>query len=69
MTIPQLQSEGYKVKAGTLKPKVDREIKSFLLLHKKCYNYITWSMDGENFTIPMIINNGAYNACVAKNAQ
>lgn len=69
MTINQLNAEGYKIKAGNIKPDSDREIKYFLLLHKKTYNYITWSFDGKNFTIPMIINNGAIKSCVAKNAQ
>lgn len=66
MLIKDLESEGYKLKAGSINPASDRNVKKFLLLAKGKYKYLTWSFDGINFTIPNIVELEDYRRCVAQ---
>ena len=68
MLIKDLEAEGYDLKAGCINPVSDRNVKKFLLLSKGKYKYLTWSFDGENFTIPTIISMEDYRKCVAQSA-
>jgi hypothetical protein len=59
MTIPQLESAGFKLKMGHLQKTV-REIKSFFVLEKKTgkeiIRYITWSHNNTDYIEPVRMN-------------
>jgi hypothetical protein len=57
MTAQELDDEGYHPKAGGSKPIMH------LILRKRDthYTYMTWSHDGKEFSIPMILNSDEKN--------
>lgn len=65
MVINEIESEGYRIKAGRITPAESRSAKSVLLLSKGNYKYLSWSFDGKEFTIPMKIENDEFKKCIS----